>query len=62
MERGWKKCGSHDRKSLDCLKQGVSRSMDANDSARGQSGGNTERGRKNICLREYLNDHERCWQ
>lgn len=49
----------HDRKSLECLGQTVSRNTDVGDSTSEDSGENEEHGRANLShLREYLNFHE----
>ena len=36
--RGWKNSENHDRKTIDCLEQAVSRNMDVGDSASEDSG------------------------
>ena len=59
MSRSWKNVEQHDRKSLDCLEQTVSRNLDTNNSTNEDSEGNEKHRRENInCLRLYLNHHE----
>lgn len=59
ISRGWKNVEEHDRKSLDCLEQTVSRKLDANNCANEDSEGSEKHSRENInCLRLYLNHHE----
>lgn len=38
VARGWKNSENHDRKTIDCLEQAVSRNMDVGDSASEDSG------------------------
>lgn len=59
MGRSWKNFEDHDRKSLDFLKQTVSRNIDIKDSASEGSEGSEEHGRENLyCFREYSSNYK----